>query len=261
MNLIRTVSLTSLVALAACSGSSHADVPPQGPPGSPQKTVVITHGAFADGSSNSAIIPLLQAKGLKVVAVQNPLTSLADDVEFTRRAIAAQTGPVVLVGHSWGGTVITQAGVDDKVKALVYIAAFAPSIGQSTSDTSKGYPPSPGLANLQVDASGFASLSADTVRNHFAQDVSPAQANLITVTQGAIRTAAFDEKVTAAAWQNKPSWYIVAGQDHMIQPDQERAMAKAIGARVTELASSHVPMLSHAEEVANVIGQAADSIK
>ena len=227
----------------------------------PATTVVLVHGAFADGSSWNKIIPLLQAKGLKVVAVQNPLTSLADDVEFTNRAINAQTGPVVLVGHSWGGTVITQAGVNPKVKALVYVAAFAPSVGESSLDGVKGYPPSPGLANPVADPSGFLTLSPKAVATDFAQDLPAAQTNLIATTQGAVRGKNFEEPVTAAAWETKPSWYIVAAMDRMIQPDAERAYAKKIKASVLTLRTSHVPMLSRPQDVAAVIVAAAKSIK
>ncbi|WP_394844779.1 alpha/beta hydrolase [Pendulispora brunnea] len=257
MSSIRIAAFTSLIALgASCSSSTKADPPP--PPS--QTTVVLVHGAFADGSSWANVIPLLQAKGLHVVAVQNPLTSLSDDVQTTKRAIAGQSGPVVLVGHSWGGTVITEAGNDDKVKALVYVAAFAPSAGQSTADTSKDFPPPPGLATLKVDAFGFGSLPPETVRNHFAPDVSPDVANIIATTQGPIRVSAFEEKIHTPAWASKPNWYVVAANDHMIQPNQERAMAKTIHAQVTELASSHVAMVSHPQEVANVILAAADGI-
>lgn len=224
-------------------------------------TVILVHGAFADGSSWNEVIPILQAKGLKVVAVQNPLTSLADDVAFTRRAIASQTGPIVLVGHSWGGTVITEAGADERVKALVYVAAFAPSPGETTAELGKAYPTPAGLANPVVDASGFLTLSAETVAQHFAQDVSPEQANLIAVTQGAVRGANFEEPVSTAAWQTRPSWYIVAEQDHMIDPRLEMEFAKKIKAHVTSLPTSHVPMISRPQEVAAVIVEAAESIR
>ncbi|WP_394824707.1 alpha/beta fold hydrolase [Pendulispora albinea] len=266
MSTVRNVMYASILTMsAAYSGAAIGADSPSGtakpPSGGGAKTVVLVHGAFADGSSWSSVIPLLQAKGLKVVAVQNPLTSLSDDVQFAKRAIDAQSGPVILVGHSWGGTVISEAGTNDKVKALVYVAAFAPSSGQSTSDTGKGFPVAPGIATLQVDASGFASLPPDAVRQHFAQDVSPEQANLIATTQGLIRAASFDHKVSTAAWLSKPSWYIVAKNDHMIPPDQQRAMAKKINARTTELPASHVPMLSRPQDVANVIVSAAESIK
>ena len=224
-------------------------------------TVVLVHGAFADGSSWNEVIPLLQAEGLQVVAVQNPLTSLAEDVAFTRRAIDMQSGPVVLVGHSWGGAVITEAGDDEQVMALVYVAAFAPSPGEKIGELGKDYPPPPGLANPIVDASGFLTLSPETVAQHFAQDVSPEQANLIAVTQGAIRGVAFDEAVSVAAWATRPSWYIVAEQDHMIDPGLQQDFAKKIDAQVTSLPTSHVPMISRAQEVAQVIVEAAQSIR
>lgn len=220
-------------------------------------TAVLVHGAFADGSSWSKVIPLLQARGIKVVAVQNPLTSLEDDAAFAKRVIDAQTGPVVLVGHSWGGTVITQAGAHDKVKALVYVAAFAPSQGESTLDGIKAYPAAPGLANPVATPDGFLTLSPQTVAKDFAQDVSAAEANLIATTQGAVRGANFEQKVSAAAWTSKPSWYIVADNDRMIQPDAQRAFARKIKATVTSLPTSHVPMLSKPKEVAEVIAAAA----
>ena len=224
-------------------------------------TVVLVHGAFADGSSWNKVIPLLQAKGLSVVAVQNPLSSLADDVTATKRVLDAQSGPVVLVGHSWGGTVITEAGNHDRVKALVYVAAFAPSAGESTADAGKPYPAPPGLAHPVASADGYLTLSADTVAQHFAQDVGKDEANLIAVTQGPINSKAFDDRITTAAWSTRPSWYIVAADDHMIQPDAERAFAKKIKATTTELKSSHVPMVSQPQAVADVIVAAAASIK
>ena len=224
-------------------------------------TVVLVHGAFADGSSWNGVIPLLQAAGLNVVAVQNPLTSLADDVAATKRAIDMQKGPIVLVGHSWAGTVITEAGDDDRVKALVYVAAFAPAAGQTTNDLGKDYPTPPGLANPIADAAGFLTLSPGAVAHHFAQDVAPEQANLIAVTQGPVFAPAFDEPVKVAAWQDKPTWYIVAEQDHMIDPDLERDLARKINAQVTSLPTSHVPMVSRPQDVARVIVTAAGSLE
>ena len=227
----------------------------------PQKTVVLVHGAFADGSSWDRVIPLLQAKGLKVVAVQNPLTSLADDVAATKRAIDGQSGRVILVGHSWGGTVITEAGAHDKVAALVYVAAFAPDAGQSSNDLGKDGPPPPGLANIRPDSAGFLSLTPENVARDFAQDLPAAQTAVMAVTQGPIAGKSFDDKVSNAAWKSKPSWYIVAEKDRMIQPDLERAMAKKINARTTTLPTSHVPMLSRPNDVATVILAAAAAVK
>jgi len=225
-----------------------------------EKTVVLVHGAFADGSSWDKVIPLLQAKGLRVVAVQNPLTSLADDVAATKRAIAAQSGSVVLVGHSWGGTVITEAGNDEKVAALVFVAAFAPDEGQATSELGKDGPPPPGAASIKADASGYLYLTAEGVAKNFAQDLPPAQTRVMASTQGPISAKTFDEKVTVAAWKTKPSWYIVAEKDRMIQPDLERAMAKHIKATTISLPTSHVAMQSRPKDVAAAIVRAADAV-
>lgn len=219
-------------------------------------SVVIVHGAFADGSDWSGVIALLQAQGVQVTAVQNPLTSLDDDVAATRRAIAAQPGRVVLVGHSWGGTVITQAGATDKVASLVYVAAFAPDAGESTADLGKPYPAPAGLAFLKADDSGFLSLTAEGMGRHFAQDLPAERTAVMSATQGPIQAKAFEQKVSVAAWRGRPSWYVVAAADHMIQPQNERDMAKRIGARVTELPTSHVPQQSQPAQVAEVILQA-----
>ncbi len=227
---------------------------------SAQKTVVLVHGAFADGSSWDKVIPMLLAKGLKVVAVQNPLTSLADDVAATKRVVDAQSGPVILVGHSWAGTVITQAGDDPKVAALVYVAAFAPDEGQATADLGKDLPPPPGSAEIHPDAAGFLYLTPEGVAKDFAQDLPAAQTKVMAVTQGPIAGKTFEEKVSTAAWKTKPSWYVVAEKDRMIQPDLERAMAKKIKAKTTTLPASHVAMLSRPNDVAAVILKAADAV-
>ena len=224
----------------------------------PQKTVVLVHGAFADGSSWDKVIPLLEARGLRVVAVQNPLTSLADDAASVKRVIDAQSGPVILVGHSWGGTVITEVGGDDKVAALVFVAAFAPDVGESTADLGKDGPPPPGATSIRPDPAGYLYLTPEGVAKDFAQDLPATQTRVMAVTQGPIFGKAFDEKVTKAAWQNKPSWFIVAEKDRMIQPALERAMAKKINASTTTLPTSHVPMQSRPKDVAAVILAAAE---
>jgi pimeloyl-ACP methyl ester carboxylesterase len=220
-------------------------------------TVVLVHGAFADGSAWNQVVPLLQAKGLKVVSVQNPLSSLADDVAATRRVIDAQTGPVVLVGHSWAGIVITEAGVDERVKALVYVAAFAPAEGQSAVDLSKGYPKSEGSNYFVADKEGFVTMTPEGIAKQLAQDLPAAQTNLMAVSQGPVRGANFEEKTTRAAWKTRPSWFIVSTQDHMIQPALQEAMAKNIGAKVVTLPASHVPQLSRPKAVADAIIAAA----
>ena len=251
-------SITSaLLASAILSAAAIAPAQAQNTNPNADTTVVLVHGAFADGSSWDKVIPLLQAKGLKVVAVQNPLTSLADDVAAAQRVIDAQTGRVILVGHSWGGTVITEAGTSDKVKALVYVAAFAPSEGEASGELGKDYPAPPGLANLIADSGGFLSLSAESVRVNFAQDLPAAATTLMAATQGPIQGKAFGDRTTVAAWKNKPSYYIVATKDRMIDPGLEQAFAKKLNAVTTVLHTSHVPMLSQPEQVAKVILAAA----
>jgi pimeloyl-ACP methyl ester carboxylesterase len=222
------------------------------------RNVVLVHGAFADGSSYARVIPLLEAKGLHVTAVQNPLTSLADDVAATKRALASQNGPVILVGHSWAGMVISEAGNDPKVAALVYIAALVPDEGQSSTDVVKPYPPSPGLAEAKPDAAGFLSLSRKGVDEDFVPDLPAAQRAIVYATQGPWNSAALDDKVADPAWTTKPSWYI-AVNDRMLPPEYEQAIAKHIHARTTTLTTGHVPMLSMPNKVADVIIDAANN--
>ena len=222
--------------------------------------VVLVHGAFADGSSWSKIIPLLESKGLHVIAVQNPLNAFADDVASTRRAIARLDGPVLLVGHSYGGAVITEAGNDPKVAGLVYVAAFAPGDGEAVADLGKGFPVPPGMAEEIPDAAGFISLTRKGVERDFAQDLSVAERKLIAATQGPTAAQVFGTKIAHAAWQGKPSWYVVSQNDRMIPPELQRAMAKKIGSKSIEVAASHVPMLSHPAEVAAFIAEAAQKV-
>ena len=223
----------------------------------PAKSVVLVHGAFADGSSWNRVILLLKARGLNVVAVQNPLSSLADDVTATRRALKSVEGPVVLVGHSWGGAVITEAGLDAKVKSLVYVAAFAPSEGQSVATLGQDYPTPPGIATLVTDPEGYVSMSQQELARNFAQDLPAAEAALMAATQVPIRGSSFEEKVSTAAWKAKPSWFVVTTRDRMIAPELQFAMAKRIGAHTVSLPTSHVPMASDPRSVAAAILEAA----
>src|SRR5262245_53009282 len=221
------------------------------------RNVVLVHGAFADGSSWAKVIPLLEKAGLKAVAVQNPLTSFADDIAATKRAIGLTDGPLILVGHSWGGVVITEAGDDPKVAGLVFVAAFAPDTGVAVGALGKDFPQPPGLAELRPDTDGYLTLTAKGVFDNFAHDLPLAERRLVLATQGATNGAIFDAKVSKVAWKSRPNWYIVAGKDRMIQPDLERKFAKDINAKTTTIASSHVVMLSHPAEVAKVIIDAA----
>lgn len=250
-------SLFLAMAHALLLPSAAAAVPAEPP--AHKASVVIVHGAFADGSDWAKVIPLLQAEGVRVVAVQNPLSSLEDDVAATQRAIGAQAGKVVLVGHSWGGSVITQAGADSRVASLVYVAALAPDVGETSADLGKNYPAPAGMAHLVADADGFLTLSPHGLREFFANDLPEATTRVMAATQGPIQAKAFGQKLTVAAWRHKPSWYIVSEKDHMIQPDLQRALAKRMGARVTSLAASHVPQQSQPARVAAVILDALES--
>jgi pimeloyl-ACP methyl ester carboxylesterase len=182
----------------------------------PAKNVILVHGAWADGSSWSKVVPLLNAKGYRVTAVQLPLTSLADDAATVKRAIALQNGPVVLVGHSYGGVVITEAGNDAKVSALVYVAAFAPDNGQSAGALAGSMPPAPMGAEAKPDAEGFLSLSKKGVFEDFAQDVPDADKAVLFAAQAPTNVKSLGGNVSTAAWHSKPSWYIrrVAGSRH-----------------------------------------------
>src|SRR5437763_1001156 len=221
------------------------------------RNVVLVHGAFADGSSWAKVIPLLEAKGLHVTAVQNPLSSLADDVAATKRAIAMQEGPVILVGHSWAGMVISEAGNDPKVTGLVYVAAIVPDEGQSAGDVVKPYPPSPGLAEAKPDAAGFLSLSRKGIDEDFVPDLPPAERAIVYATQGPWNSACLADKVSVPAWTTKPSWYI-AVNDRTLSSEYEQAIAKHIHATTTTLPTGHVPMLSKPKDVAAVIIEAAN---
>jgi pimeloyl-ACP methyl ester carboxylesterase len=224
------------------------------------KNVVLVHGAYADGSSYSKVIPLLEAKGLHVTAVQNPLSSLADDVAATKRALALQDGPVILVGHSSAGMVITEAGNDPKVVGLVYISAIVPDDGQSASDALKGYPATPGGAEQKADAAGYLSLTRKGVDEDFVPDLPPAERDLVYATQGDWNSTFLNEKVTTAAWKTKPSWMIIPN-DRMVPPQSERDAAKRIKATTVTLTTGHVPMLSNPSAVAAVIIDAANNAR
>jgi len=223
----------------------------------PIKNVVLVHGAWADGSSWSKLIPLLQAKGLHVVSVQNPLTSFVEDVAATKRIIDAQDGPVLLVGHSYGGAVITEAGNNPKVAGLVYVAAFAPDQGESSASMGKLYGATPGVAELRPIEDGFLVLTSKGVLEDFAPDLSIEERTIMIATQAPTQGAALGAPITAAAWHVKPSWFVVAADDRMISPQQERDSAKKMNAKVLTLPTSHVPMLSKPREVADFIADAA----
>jgi pimeloyl-ACP methyl ester carboxylesterase len=223
-------------------------------------TVVLVHGAFADGSCWAKVIHLLTKRGLKAVAVQNPLSSLADDVTATR-VVDMQKGPVLMVGHSWGGAVITEAGNHPQVKGLVYVAAGAPDSGQSFDDWWKPYTPAPGANEIKPYGEGYVALTPEGVRKHFVQDVPADEADIVFATQGPLAVKCFSDAISEAAWRSKPSWYIVSAHDETIPPDVQRDSASRMGAQTLVLKSSHVPMLSQPEVVAEFIANAAATLE
>lgn len=225
-----------------------------------KKTIVLVHGAFADATSWSKVIPLLLEKGFKTVAVQNPTDSLANDVAAVNRALESVEGPVVLAGHSWGGVVITEAGTHEKVGALVYVSAFAPSVGQSINDLFADYPQPEWFGAVTADSGGFLKITTEGIGEYFAQDLSDAEKAIVATVQTPFALSANGEKVSKAAWQEKPSWFVVSEKDRIIYPELERKMAEKLGAKTTEVAASHVSMLAKPEEVAAVIIEAADSL-
>lgn len=226
-----------------------------------KKNIVIVHGAFADASGWEAVFNILKNDGYNVTLVQNPLTSLEDDVAATERALEKQDGPVVLVGHSWGGSVITQAGVSDKVAVLVYVAAFVPEIGESTLELATAEAPAPENGILPPDDKGFIYYDKEKFHAGFAADVNSEKADFMYASQGPIAAKAFTTPLTRAAWKTKPSYAIVATEDKSINPSLERMMYKRAGAVVTELSGSHVLFISKAKEVAAVIDAAAKGNK
>jgi pimeloyl-ACP methyl ester carboxylesterase len=253
-NCARKAGLLALMMIAAISGKAQASTAPP----LPARNIVLVHGAWADGSSWNKVIPLLEKKGFHVTAVHLPFTTFADDVAAVRRAIVLQDGPVLLVGHSYGGVVITEAGDDPKVAGLVYVAAFAPDQGQSAGDVNNEFPPTPGDKDFVPDANGFLRLSDKGVAEDFAQDLAAAEKQLIAATQGQVSGPnELGAKVTTAAWKQKPSFYIVADQDRMIAPELEKKFAEQMHAKTIHIASSHLPMLSHPVEVADFIASAA----
>lgn len=222
------------------------------------KNVVLVHGAFADGSGWRRVYDLLTARGYRVSIVQNPLTSFADDVAATNRVLDAQDGPAILVGHSWGGTVITEAGVHPKVGGLVYVSALIPDVGETSGQQYEGFAATPEFV-IDVTDSGFGYLNRDAFHLGFAADVSEADAMFMADSQVPVNMAVFGEAVTEAAWRDKPSWAVIATEDKAFDQEMLQHMASRIGADITNVSGSHALFITQAETVADVIVTAASS--
>jgi pimeloyl-ACP methyl ester carboxylesterase len=226
-------------------------------PGKP--SIVFAHGLWADGSCFSKVIELLVGDGYEVIATQNHLNTVADDAAAVRTSLGRARGPVVLVGHSYGGTVITASGTDDRVKALVYICALAPEDGDTTQADQTKFPQTPVFQHIEV-ADGRLFLRPSGIPE-FAGDLPEAEQKLVWATQMGPLADLFGQPVPGAAWKTKPTYYIVGTEDRTVQPDLQRFLAKRMNAKVTELASSHVPMLSQPRRVYEVIREAADGVQ
>jgi pimeloyl-ACP methyl ester carboxylesterase len=237
-------SLTSIRGMAAAATATKA------------RNIVLVHGLFADGSCWSEVIPPLQAVGLNVTAVQNPLTTLPEAVASALRVLARQDGPTVLVGHSFSGMIVSEAGMHPNVSALVYVAARAPDAGEDYAALAKTFPTPPASAGIIFDGEE-GRLSQEAFLRDFAGDLPEAKAKALYAVQEPFQKALLTGKTTQAAWRSKPSFYAVSTEDRTINPDLERFMAKRMGAKTIEVKSSHVSMISHPDEIARLILEAA----
>jgi pimeloyl-ACP methyl ester carboxylesterase len=221
--------------------------------------IVLVHGAFVDQTSWKPVADILSKKGYNVTLVENPLTSLAADVEATKRALAKQDGRTVLVGHSWGGVVITEAGDDPKVSALVYVSAFAPDVGQSLATLAKNGPATEGTAAIRPDANGNLIIDPKLFPAVVAADLPPKIAESLANSQLPLSQTAFEAPVDTAAWRDKPTFYVITTKDKVIAPAAQKFFATRMKAQTTEIAGSHASLVVHANQVASVIEQAARS--
>jgi pimeloyl-ACP methyl ester carboxylesterase len=226
-----------------------------------QPNIVLVHGAWADGSSWSAAIERLQAAGYRVTAPQFAITKLADDVARLRHVLTRQDGPTLVVGHSYGGQIVTALGEDaPNAVGLVYIAGFGLDEGESIGGLLEQVPPTPAIAHLDIDEQGFAWLPEDDFLNHFAADVDPMKARVMYAVQQPLHASALEEVMGTPAWKSLPSWFLVAEGDQTIPPDAQRQFSARMGATTTEVATNHVAMVSHPDEVVTMIETAAAAV-
>jgi len=222
------------------------------------KNVVLVHGAFADGSGWRRVYDTLTSRGYRVSIVQNPLTSLEDDVAATTRVLDLQDGPTILVGHSWGGTVITQAGTHPKVAGLVYVSALAPDSGENTAKQYEGFAETPEFV-IDVGEDGFGYLNRDAFHGGFAADLDEADAMFLADSQVPIAMAAFDTAITVAAWRDKPTWAVIATEDKSFDQAMLQHMATRMGADITNVSASHALFITQADTIADVIVTASNN--
>jgi pimeloyl-ACP methyl ester carboxylesterase len=248
--------LATVVAAAALTTTAHAQSPTASTGSNPAKNIVLVHGAFADGSGWRGVYDELTRRGYRVTIVQNPLTSLADDVASTQRALDRQDGPTILVGHSWGGTVITEAGTHSNVVGLVYVSALAPDAGESTAKQYEGFASTPDFV-IETHPSGFGYLSLAKFKAGFAHDASDADAAFLRDSQVPINMSVFETKLKNAAWRTKPSWAVIATEDKAFDQAMLVHMAERIGANITKVSASHAVFMTQPKSVASTIERAA----
>jgi pimeloyl-ACP methyl ester carboxylesterase len=256
--IVRGLAAASAVPLMSAAGTAQAaeSLRPRRLFKGAVRSVVLVHGAYADGSSWSEVIQRLQAAGVTATAVQNPLRSVADDAAATRAILARHAEPTILVGHSYGGTVITEAGVDPHVVGLVYVAARAPDAGEDYAALTKTFPTPPATAGL-VFKDGFGSLNEHAFLHDFANGVDRTRARVLYAIQGRISTTLFADRTTVAAWRSKPSWYAISKMDRTTSPELERFLAKRMKAKTIELDSGHLSLITHPRQITELILRAA----
>jgi pimeloyl-ACP methyl ester carboxylesterase len=259
--MIKLIPAVLAAALAAAiSPLAQAASPTSGSDHSPVRNVVLVHGAFADGSGWRGVYDDLTRRGYRVTFVQNPLTSLADDVQATQRVLDRQDGPAILVGHSWGGTVITEAGVHPKVAGLVYVSALAPDAGETTAQQYQGFAATPEFV-IDIQKDGYGHLNPQKFKAGFAHDASDADAAFMRDSQVPINMSVFETRLTQAAWRTKPSWAVIATEDKAFDQAMLVHMAKRIDAKITYTPGSHAVYMTQAKVVAEVIDRAAHDAK